>query len=184
MSIPEFSPFPKLSRLFREVIITEKIDGTNSQVTVLADGRVLAGSRNRWITPGKTTDNYGFAAWVAENRRELREGLGEGTHFGEWWGQGIQRGYGQDRKRLSLFNVHRWGDKRPACCDVVPLLYRGVFSERAIEDAAAPLLVRGSVAAPGFEKPEGIVVFHVPSNQGFKYTFGGDGHKGARKEPT
>ena len=149
MEAPDFAPFPKLSRLFREVIITEKIDGTNSQVMVLEDGRVLAGSRNRWITPGKTTDNHGFAQWVEAHAADLRDGLGVGQHFGEWWGSGIQRGYGQDCKRFSLFNTHRWCDEHPECCDVVPTLYRGIFSERAVKDAMSWLQTHGSSAAPG-----------------------------------
>ena len=32
-----------------------------------------------------------------------------GRHFGEWWGSGIQRGYGLDEKTFSLFNAYRWG---------------------------------------------------------------------------
>ncbi len=32
------------------------------------------------------------------------------TYFGEWWGSGVQRGYGLQKgdKRFSLFNVSRW----------------------------------------------------------------------------
>jgi hypothetical protein len=79
-------------------------------------------SRSRWITPDD--DNFGFAAWVEANRDELLT-LGPGRHFGEWWGSGIQRGYGlpKGEKRFSLFNVSRWGESRPACCHVVPVLY-------------------------------------------------------------
>ncbi|MCJ7726507.1 MAG: hypothetical protein MUP76_09000, partial [Acidimicrobiia bacterium] len=50
---------------------------------------------SRWITP--EVDNYGFARWVKDHEEELRTGLGAGLHFGEWWGQGIQRRYGQGR---------------------------------------------------------------------------------------
>ena len=35
--MPEFVPFPKIARLHREVVISEKIDGTNASVTVLED---------------------------------------------------------------------------------------------------------------------------------------------------
>ena len=101
----EFTEFPKMARLSREVIVTEKIDGTNAQVCIGEDGSMLAGSRTRWITP--QDDNHGFAAWVEAHREELLT-LGPGRHFGEWWGSGIQRGYGLKEKRFSLFNARRW----------------------------------------------------------------------------
>jgi hypothetical protein len=173
----EFVPFPKIARLSREVVVTEKIDGTNAQVFITAaeDGSpvVMAGSRTRWITP--QADNYGFAAWVEAHREELLA-LGPGSHFGEWWGQGIQRRYGLAEKRFSLFNVGRWGPggkdeaSRPACCHVVPILYRGEFHTTAITCALHDLRAGGSVAAPGFMQPEGVVVFHTASGALFKKT--------------
>ncbi len=65
----EFQDFPKMARLTREVIVTEKIDGTNAQVFIAEDGTLLAGSRTRWITPAD--DNFGFAAWVEAHHAEL-----------------------------------------------------------------------------------------------------------------
>jgi hypothetical protein len=111
----DFKEFPKMPRLSREIIVTEKIDGTNAQVAVVeldgysapgavweGDGlAIYAGSRTRWITP--KADNFGFAAWVRDNAEELAT-LGPGNHFGEWWGAGIQRRYGLTDKRFSLFN--------------------------------------------------------------------------------
>jgi hypothetical protein len=163
----DFVPFPKIARLSREIIVTEKIDGTNSQIFIGEDGTMLAGSRNRWLTPDD--DNFGFARWVVEHEEELRK-LGPGRHFGEWWGSGIQRRYGLSEKRFSLFNVHRWGVERPACCHVVPLLYQGEFGEPEIMICLDLLRVEGSQAAPGFMKPEGIIVFHVAAQIGFKKT--------------
>ena len=175
-----FRAFASIPRLRRNIVITEKIDGTNAQVTVTENGDVLAGSRNRWVTV--ENDNFGFAAWVASNADALRA-LGVGTHFGEWWGAGVQRRYDLDHKRFSLFNVSRWADDavRPSCCHVVPTLYAGLFSEDAIGEALTSLTLHGSVAAPGFMKPEGICVFHEAANQLFKVTLGGDGHKGAAR---
>ena len=167
----DFIPFRKIPRLSRNIIITEKLDGTNAQAVVGADGSVRAGSRTRWITPGD--DNYGFARWVAEHEGELRDGLGEGQHFGEWWGAGIQRRYGLtgNDKRFSLFNTGRWtDDRRPACCHVVPEMYVGPFNMDAVAACIARLATEGSVAAPGFMDPEGIVVFHSASNELFKKT--------------
>lgn len=165
----DFLEFPKMPRLSREIIVTEKIDGTNAQIAFADDGEMFVGSRSRWITP--EADNHGFARWARENENELRK-LGPGRHFGEWWGAGIQRGYGLQKgeKRFSLFNVNRWAGERPACCGVVPTLYRGDFSTTAVEGALALLRLQGSVASPGFMKPEGVVVFHLAGNFGFKKT--------------
>jgi hypothetical protein len=193
----EFVEFPKMARLTRECVITEKIDGTNAQVyicpmpehadaydvaqTAVAANRdlglvMLAGSRTRWITP--IADNFGFAKWVKEHADELWS-LGEGRHFGEWWGQGIQRGYGLTEKRFSLFNTLRWADERdrekypsdrPACCGVVPILYRGLFGPKHDDNYIAKLRHEGSIAAPGFMKPEGIVVYHIAAGVAFKKT--------------
>jgi len=183
----EFSEFPKMARLHREMIVTEKLDGTNAQVFIDEAGNILAGSRTRWITPAD--DNFGFAAWVEAHRDELLT-LGPGRHFGEWWGAGIQRRYGLAEKRFSLFNVRRWAlhgtdpqtyptsdprvtrtqDVLPPCCGLVPLLLQGPFSTDAIDRCIDLLCERGSYAAPGFMKPEGVVVFHTAGNVGFKRT--------------
>ena len=161
-----FKEFQKIPRLNREVVVTEKIDGTNGCVIVGEDGSIQAQSRSRIITPAD--DNFGFARWVQENADTLRE-LGPGYHYGEWWGHGIQRGYGLTEKRFSLFNVSRWGDARPACCHVVPVLTKGTGFECAYL-ALESLRAFGSSAAPGFMKPEGVIAFHAQGNLLFKAT--------------
>ena len=197
----EFKPFPKMSRWSRDIVISEKIDGTNASIyispatttedltNVLSErfydtalgtrGRLhlRAGSRTRWITPAD--DNYGFARWAAENVDELF-GLGEGHHVGEWWGRGIQRNYSQPTRRFSLFNSGRWAkggvlfnegeSHAPDCCDVVPVLYSGPNEQSQIAKALHRLAEFGSVAAPGFMQPEGIVIFHTASGESFKKT--------------
>ena len=178
---PDFQEFTKIYRLRRPVIITEKIDGTNASVWVPEDDTepLCAGSRNRWITP--EADNMGFARWVKANEAELRK-LGPGLHYGEWMGLGIQRGYGLKEKRFYLFNVGRWNEEnRPACCHIVPKLAEFPTLDIAlIETMLEALQIGGSRAAPGFMKPEGIVVFHEQSGYMFKVTLDGDGHKGAK----
>jgi hypothetical protein len=185
-----FEEFRKIHRWSRDLIITEKLDGTNAQVfignladdtdehdanftvAVLGDTFLMAGSRTRWITP--LNDNFGFAAWVRDNASTLAM-LGPGRHFGEWWGQKIQRGYGLTEKRFSLFNVSKWNaETLPECCHVVPTLYSGMNLPGVVEEILEKLRVSGSVAAPGFMKPEGIVIFHVPSQHMFKKTVEGD----------
>jgi hypothetical protein len=110
--MPEFVPWPKIHRLFRDVIITEKIDGTNAAIGISDDGEVHAQSRKRIITPAD--DNYGFAKWVHANAAVLAEHLGPGLHFGEWCGLGINRGYGLPEKRFALFNAARWVERAAA----------------------------------------------------------------------
>jgi hypothetical protein len=191
-TLPEFTPFPKIPRLSKPVVITEKIDGTNALVYVTDDGDVFAGSRSRWITP--QDDNFGFARWVEGNKDTLLK-LGPGRHFGEWWGSGIQRNYGLKERRFSLFNVHRWAgvaeDVRPVAHDpktrevtkwqtavpegiyVVPVLAWEVPLE-SVPSVMELLAFRGSYAAPGFNNPEGVVVFHTGGSHLYKVTFNGD----------
>jgi hypothetical protein len=202
----EFNEFRKIPRLSREVIITEKIDGTNAQVCIEAldghasedpacvyqkDGLAMwTGSRNRWITPAQ--DNFGFSKWAVDHADELLL-LGPGRHYGEWWGSGIQRGYGlpKGERRFSLFNVQRWclhgetpaaipnanptiqklQDVLPACVGLVPVLGRFEFDTNGIKLTMRQLGIVGSQAAPGFMNPEGIVIYHVAGNLYFKKTF-------------
>jgi len=172
MSDLEFEEFPSIKRLKRSCIITEKLDGTNSQVCFDADGNILCGSRKRVITPDD--DNYGFARWAYENKDALFDVLGEGRHYGEWWGQGIQRRYGKNEKTFSLFNSGRWCfndiEKVPQL-DVVPVLYAGEFSSEIVDKTMADLKESGSIAAPGYMKPEGVIVYHSQIRQMFKVTF-------------
>lgn len=169
---PEFLEWPKIARLNRQMIVTEKLDGTNAAVIVTDDGQVWAQSRKRVIVPGD--DNFGFASWVQDHADELRDGLGPGYHFGEWWGRGIQRGYGLDEKRFSLFNTSRWNDDNtPSCVSVVPILKVGIsdiFSTDLVNLAVEQLRIDGSRAAPGFMKPEGVIVFHVAAQHFYKVT--------------
>lgn len=185
-----FQEFPKLPRLSREVLISEKIDGTNSSLLITDYGDILTGSRTKWVTPQE--DNKGFAAWVQGNKEEILK-LGPGRHFGEWWGSGIGRGYNlpKGEKRLSLFNISRWAlygtepklisevtnkyqDLLPECIGLVPLIARGIFHTTLIDEAMDRLKTNGSFASPGFMRPEGIVIFHISGNVGFKKTIEND----------
>jgi hypothetical protein len=218
--VSAFKAWPKIPRLNRNCIATEKIDGTNAAVIIeklsaeqqlgmaphaFGDPRpiavvqtpvgvwhaVRAQSRRRLLLPGKDTDNFGFAAWVQENALDLTAGLGEGYHYGEWWGSGIQRGYGlrDGEQRFSLFNVGRWSDSageahgqpRPNCCGVVPVLATGTSINAVAEGGLGELEAFGSFAAPGFDNPEGVVVYHTSARQSFKVTLEDDRvPKGAR----
>lgn len=189
----EFERYGKTPRLFRDIVITEKLDGTNSAIiiqehdpfegdnahlaVVERDGMpyaIAAQSRNRLIVPGKTTDNYGFAGWVQQNAEQLFDLLGPGRHYGEWWGQGIARKYDMQSRVFSPFNVERYADLfefvGDATLETVPVLYQGEFSEGAILRELQGLKDFGSQASPGFMNPEGICVYHTQSSQVYKVT--------------
>lgn len=198
----EFRAWPKIARWNREIVITEKIDGTNAAVvisdellgdwetgTVLGEGVVVstegksllvaAQSRTRIITPEQ--DNHGFAKWVRDNAVDLVSTLGVGYHFGEWWGSGINRGYGLQKgeKRFSLFNTSRWekaADFAVPGLGVVPILsvVQGSALDFSLDQALWYLRAQGSLAAPGFMKPEGLVLYHSAANKCFKITLEND----------
>lgn len=158
----EFKPWPKIKRLSKVfgVYVTEKIDGTNACV-IVEDGKVVGcQSRNRLISVG--SDNMGFASWVERNSEELSQ-LGDGYHYGEWAGPGIQKNpHGLEEKTFFLFNHYRWKDERPSCCSVVPLLYEGDYDK----DVINKLMEKGS-ENPGFE---GIMVYFPFADAYLKHT--------------
>lgn len=168
-----FESFPKLYRLNGPVIVTEKIDGTNAQIVIGEAGEFKVGSRTRWITP--ESDNHGFARYAYANRDKLIELLGIGRHYGEWWGKGIQRGYGLQEKRFSLFNTSKWNDPlntlRAVNIDIVPILWTGIFDTLQFAILLNQLKEIGSYAAPGYMNPEGIVIYDTRSGVGYKKTF-------------
>ncbi len=188
MTYPAFNKIPRLEKL--RWSITEKIDGTNGLIYICdkaasepddvllaqlnavwenTDYVVCAGSRSRWLNPGvKGGDNYGFAAWVVTNVEQLIGLLGAGYHYGEWWGRGIQRRYGQEEKRFTLFDPFRYehlpqADEPDAGGCIIsraPLLASGTGTEvfELALTSAIKRLRRFSVAAPDFLGPEGVVV--------------------------
>lgn len=181
-NIPLFQGFKKIPRLSREIIITEKIDGTNGLIYIDELGNFFVGSKNRWLD--EHTDNHGFWHWAIDNKEELLK-LGKGYHYGELWGKGIQRGYGLEEKRFSLFNTGKWiKDKTqtlkekqeycPDCCYVVPILYEGMFNTDIIESQLNHLKEVGSYASHGFMQPEGIIIYHKAGNLYFKKTIEND----------
>jgi hypothetical protein len=191
--VSKYPAFPKIPRWDREILLTEKIDGTNGLIRIqpasfsvaedievqawppvaqAEDGEwydVQPGSRNRWLTP--ESDNHGFGKWAQNNAAELVK-LGPGHHFGEWYGQGINRGYGLDGKRFMLFNTSRWAEAevRPACCEVATVLGRTTGAQLGADLTAVidDLNTHGSRHVPGYTKPEGIVLFHIAGNHLFK----------------
>jgi len=197
-----FKKFPKITRLNKDVIVTEKIDGTNATVfiedfktnqdgdEVIVSSSLLsnktvairAGSRNRWLTP--KDDNFGFLKWVSENA-EILANLRPGWHRGEWYGKGIQHGYGLEEKRLALFNPYEFQHKfyaslkdaagnlqllaLKALLQTVPIITIGPI-DTAPKFAMKKLQTEGSQMVPG-QKAEGIIVYNPNSKTYYKDTF-------------
>lgn len=174
----EFIAWPEIKQYKNGIhcIVTEKVHGSNAQVLVIIDESVVvnedfspepivkAGSRTRWLSPGKETDNYGFAQWVEDRKAEIVEKLGPGRHYAEFYGSGINHGYGLKEKRLALFNTRTFPPERPRPegVDVVPVLYSGPFSPEAVQQIMLELKANGSRLVPGNLSPEGIVI-HFPA---------------------
>lgn len=175
-----FKAWPKIPRVEnKKEFYTEKIDGTNACIVIsFEDGdipplakfitevgllNVWMQSRNRLIT--SEDDNFGFAKWVAANLHDLIQ-LGEGYHYGEWWGQGVGRTYDMKEKVFSLFNTKRWGPHNPntpQCCRVVPTIHAN-----SLEEARQQLIEGGSLAAPGFMNVEGVIVYEYNTDSYWK----------------
>jgi hypothetical protein len=178
-----------------QVTVTEKIDGSNSAIRIrpydgtVDDSNVVlhvtvddtpfsvwAQSRKRLLKPGKSTDNFGFAGWVYDNASDLVRVLGPGDHFGEWWGAGIQRGYGLKEKRFSLFNAVRWEEylhhteARSGIENlyIVPILFRGKFYDLNVSELREDLYTKGTRVVPGGRASEGMVVYLREVNASYK----------------
>lgn len=164
-----FKEFPSIPRLSKDMVITEKIDWTNACVVVTEKWEVFAQSRSRVITT--EDDNYWFAKRVEKNKDELIK-LWVWYHYGEWWGNGIQRNYWLKEKRFSLF-VFRW-EELPSCVSVVPVLYTWIFDTSKIQEVMNDLCDHWSYASEWFMKPEWIVIYHTAAKQVFKKTFEND----------
>jgi len=167
----EFKKFPKIERLDKQQMsITQKLHGTNAQIHIYEEKEYIpnaehkitlnirAGSRIRWIFP--EDDNFGFANWVEDNREVLIEFLGEGTHYGEWVGRGINSGEGLEDKQFFLFDWWKYQEVEefPKGLNVVPLLYNGPLDLDKVAEVMADLKENGSRVVEGFMRPEGVVV--------------------------
>lgn len=208
LEFKSFQKLPRLNE--EHMYISEKIDGTNAQIMIYEDfeedntkhkifieaedkygweksnetlkgaksvRKMKIGSRNRWIT--LEDDNFGFARWCKTHEAELIK-LPVGRHYGEWWGNGIQRTYGMKEKKLSLFNQSLYAVKEIIpCIDFVPVLYDGPFDLDVINTYKQYLKQNGSAAAPGFNNPEGVVVYLKRASIMFKLPFDNE-HKGVK----
>lgn len=218
----QFKSWGSTPRFHKGLHITEKINGTNAGVSVQGfsfgthvDGvpddatlvfgptnperevpeveyLVRAQSRKRIITPDN--DNFGFAKWVWENAEGLANLLGYGYHYGEWYGEGIQKNpLAVQGRRWALFNTWHWGRKenldRLRMVDIPGLTTVPVLHDEQRDGPAdymtIPAIINGLNAggsrADGYmtlpnahkmdfhvEGPEGIIVWQRETQQRYK----------------
>lgn len=162
----EFQSFGKIQRYEKAVChITEKIDGTNACINIDHDGTVTTQSRNRIVTPDD--DNYGFAAWVHNNIGDLQAFFGPGRHYGEWFGIGINRGYGMRERVFAPFNTGLFTQERVAAdapdgVTYTPLLATCRMSEldSHVSQVMIDLVDNGSRTREGWGwMPEGCMIW-------------------------
>lgn len=176
----QFKGWGSTPRFHKGLTITEKIDGTNACI-VIWDGKVQAQSRKRMITPGD--DNYGFARWVYDNAGVLTDTLGYGYHYGEWFGEGIQKNpLGVEGKRFALFHATKYTEdngyelNKVDGLETVPLLFHGQADIYTILRTVMQLKEHGSqvMGVKGETKPEGVIVWHRETQQKYKILLEGD----------
>lgn len=180
----QFRGWGSTPRWHKGLTITEKIDGTNACI-VIYNGEVKAQSRKRMITPDD--DNAGFARWVYDNAGALMDTLGFGYHYGEWFGEGIQKNpLGIEGKRFALFHATKYTEangyelNKVDGLETVPLLFHGQADAMTIGDILQGLSTFGSKVRgaktwieedTGFQisaKAEGIIVWHKETQQKYK----------------
>jgi hypothetical protein len=210
----DFKKWEKIPRLANEKMhVSEKVDGSNACVVILpfepeydifeaseqfalvtVDGvhyKVAAQSRTRFLFDEKNRDNFNFARWVFGNAEKLVRILGYGRHYGEWWGSGIQRGYGlvNGDRRFSLFDTRRWGidsEGRDSIFErpeeetvrelgVVPELYSGPVDLGKINEVLEELDTNGSRVVSSYQKAEGVIVNFSLSRVSYKAFIDDDG---------
>ena len=167
----EFEPWAKIPRaVLGGCIISMKMNGTNACI-IIKDGKVVGvQSRKRMINIGKENDNYGFASYVAQNMEKVLQ-LGEGRHYGEWAGLGIQKNpHNLESKTFFLFDTRRWGEHNvpPEGIEVVEILHQGEYSRTIIDDVMNTLKTRSETEG---WKAEGIVVYLPKIKAMEKHTF-------------
>lgn len=182
----EFHSYPKIPRYENETFtLSEKIDGSNGVININDDGKIIAGSRTQWLigqdSKGRNIDNHGFRQWVADHHDDLLK-LGVGTHYGEWYGNKINRKYGLDHNRFMLFNRTRYesniskqmaiqsicpgtpstrDELFPSCCELETVLMDNVCFNALpdlVREFCKSFITNGSRHVPGFKNPEGLIV--------------------------
>lgn len=101
------SLYGKTSRLSKQIVVTEKLDGSNL-IFLKKDGKIHVATRN-YIYPLEGIEQYkdrlykGLCEWLQENKFDMPEGT---VLMGEWMGMG--RKYKRQFKKFNLFAVGKY----------------------------------------------------------------------------
>jgi RNA ligase (TIGR02306 family) len=189
-SIERYQNYPSLLKDGEEVVITEKIHGTNSRIGVVMtdDGPVtMCGSHN---TCRKEIDTLGRTSlyWMPltegiSGLKDMIEGEQSDRNavsfivFGEIYGPGVQdMCYGGNRA-FRVFDISvngnylNWNDVEHLCdiygVPTVPVLYKGPFSPKVLMDYTDGHTVVTEHVASGFAGREGVVVKPMVEREDF-----------------
>ena len=177
-SLNAYPKYPKTHRLENiNCIISEKVDGTNGLIHGIYDSKtesfkVKFGSRTRYLNPEvKDGDNFGFASFylpykklfkkLFNSLREEHSDLCDIKIYGEWFGKGIQRGYGLENKYFMPFNKYYAAFLQQG--SIPNIIEPYIFCECKYNiqeslDAMSLLRANGSYLIPGYDNPEGIII--------------------------
>jgi RNA ligase (TIGR02306 family) len=161
--------FPDLIAPGEEVVVTEKIHGTNSRIGVVG-GELMAGSRSvRRACPEQLMDSVYWGPSAIPGVKEMLCDLSQGHYqvilFGEIYGSKVQNlNYGRSgTSGFQAFDLMLdgkyadWDDFSAIChrygIPVVPVLYRGDFDLATIK-----ALSEGDTTLGGGHIREGVVV--------------------------
>ena len=182
MSTANYSSFPSIERLENiYCVISEKIDGTNGLIEI-NETNVRFGSRNRYIS--FSDDNAGFANFFKDYEARFKDAAKDITTdksyplriYGEWFGRGIQRGYGLKDKffmPFSSFYSEKLIEYQVPNVITPNIMYTGKFSMEVVDTCMQQLKLNGSGVVKDYKQPEGIVIFFPKYNFRLKETFDG-----------
>lgn len=173
--------YPKTGRISGPWLVTEKVDGTSACIAIepgpFGSPAISFGSRNRWLT--READNHGFYAWAVAHSGWFMGHLGVGVHYGEWFGRGIQRGYGMTERRLALFDVERYQTRLAhAVTNPGVITVPALLEARDGDEGLGWLGHMAPTSTLGPVPMEGVVLRHRVTGAVFKHLF--DGQKEAR----
>lgn len=101
------------------------------------------------------------------HKQWLAQTLGDGYHYGEWAGPGIQKNrHGLEQKTFFLFNSSRWSNlpSNDYGLSCVPLLFDGAFYDGIVADMMLWLLDYRKY------KPEGLMIYWKDMDTYLKHT--------------
>ena len=199
-----YASFPSIERLENiYCVISEKVDGTNGLIEINEvfpvgepkEIQIRFGSRNRYIT--FNNDNADFANFFRHYEARFKdvaadiilkelevsgETLTECQEqyplriYGEWFGSGIQRGYGLKDKffmPFSTFYAEKLIEYQVPNIVKPNIMYTGKFNKLTADMCMNTLAIHGSGIIKDYKRPEGIVIHFPKYNFRLKQTFEG-----------